>query len=44
MSSDKPANENQVSDEEIQKWIKERISEPEAGKNPDGTDKGDEDE
>lgn len=40
MSSDKPANENEVSDEEIQKWMKEQISEPEPDKNFDGTDKG----
>lgn len=38
-------NENQASDEEIQKWMKERISEPESGKNPDGTDiEGEKDE
>lgn len=45
MSSDKPANENEISQEEIQKFIKEHIDEPEPGKNPDGTDiEGEEDE
>ena len=40
MSSDKPANENQISNEEMQEWMKKHFKEPEPGKNPDGTDKG----
>ena len=37
-------NENQASDEEIQKWHKETFKEPESGKNPDGTTIGEDDE